>query len=519
MASIDDSQVTDYSAHRAIEARPEIADLLGIVRRGWLSIVAGVILGLTCALIIVSIQAPIYKASSRIAFERTTPRYMQTNKVTNEPIIDDYDALAQTYVISSENILLRVVRSLSLANDPDFAGGKDSQTLGSRVRGLFRNITQALGSPKDPAEDHHSKDPEKIAFDTVVGNLTVSREDVASVLTISFSWKDPAKAATIANAIVDAYINDNIAEKIKSTDLAGRVAQERVAELKEQAKDAERALLEYKMANNIVGASTTTASLSGEQLAALQTHLTNARVAMADAKARMQQFASDPVASILLTPDDELIKKLRAELLDLSVRETDIENLVGRDHLAAVKLRDKMDGVRQAIASEQKRIAGSFANDYELARVQYDELSGEISQLMGQEGANSEVQARMRELQAAADTLRSMYDRMLQQSSEMNRVEAQPYITPDARILVRATPPSQTESSKKRWLILAGGSVMGLLLGGAITFARSFPFGVFRTSQQVTRATGLPCAVLPAILSADEQACLRNGEYVLERPY
>ena len=91
---------------------------------------------------------PVYKASSRIAFERTLPRYMQTNKVSNEPIIDDYDTLGQTYVISSENILLQAIRSLSLANDPDFVGGKDSQTLGSRVRGLVRNIAQSLGYPK-----------------------------------------------------------------------------------------------------------------------------------------------------------------------------------------------------------------------------------------------------------------------------------------------------------------------------------------------------------------------------------
>ncbi len=101
----------------------------------------------------------------------------------------------------------------------------------------------------------------------------------------------------------------------------------------------------------------------------------------------------------------------------------------------------------------------------------------------------------------------------------MNRVEAQPSITPDARVLMRATPPLQTESSKKRWLILAGGSVIGLLLGGAIVLARNFPFGVFRTSQQVTHATGLPCAVLPEIESADEQASLRTGEYVLDWPY
>src|SRR3982074_2746912 len=134
MASIDNSQVTDDAAQPAIgPAQPEIADLLGIARRGWLFIVAGTIFGIICALMMLSYIPPLYKASSRIVFERTLPRYMQTTKVTNEPIIEDYDTLGQTYVISSESILLQVVRSLSLASDPDFAeGGKHSETLGSR---------------------------------------------------------------------------------------------------------------------------------------------------------------------------------------------------------------------------------------------------------------------------------------------------------------------------------------------------------------------------------------------------
>ena len=63
---------------------------------------------------------------------------------------------------------------------------------------------------------------------------------------------------------------------------------------------------------------------------------------------------------------------------------------VGKDHLAAVKVRNRMEEVREAIAGEQKRIAGSFGKDYELARARYDEISAAMSRVMGEEGANSE---------------------------------------------------------------------------------------------------------------------------------
>jgi uncharacterized protein involved in exopolysaccharide biosynthesis len=100
--------------------------------------------GLVCAVMLLFATPPAYKASSRIVFERTLPRYMQTNKVSNEPVIEDYDTLGQTYVISSESILLQVVRSLSLANDPDFVGKRDNQTITSKIRGLLRNTAQTI---------------------------------------------------------------------------------------------------------------------------------------------------------------------------------------------------------------------------------------------------------------------------------------------------------------------------------------------------------------------------------------
>jgi polysaccharide biosynthesis transport protein len=174
-----------------------------------------------------------------------------------------------------------------------------------------------------------------------------------------------------------------------------------------------------------------------------------------------------------------------------------------------------MADLREAIVNEQLRISSSFGKDYELARARYDELSAAVS---GEEGSN-DSQARIQELESTASTLRSQYNKMLQQLSEMSNVEARPSIGSDALVLMRAAPPTETEASKKRWLILAGGSFMGLLLGGSVVLVRNFPFGVFRTSQQVTQATGLPCLVLPAIGSAEDQASLQTGEYALNAPY
>ena len=124
----------------------------------------------------------------------------------------------------------------------------------------------------------------------------------------------------------------------------------------------------------------------------------------------MERLARDPTAVALFAPDNELISKQRSELLDLSIRAKDIEKRVGKDHLAAVKVRNRMEEMREAIAEEQKRIAESFKKDYELARARYDELSATVAGVISEEGDNSDVLSQLRGLESAADALRSQYD-------------------------------------------------------------------------------------------------------------
>ncbi|MBX9651434.1 MAG: polysaccharide biosynthesis tyrosine autokinase [Xanthobacteraceae bacterium] len=517
MMSTEYGTTDEVSQKPSGRAQPDIADLAGIARRGWYYMVAGTFLGLLAALAVLSTMPPVYKASSRIAFERSLARYMQTNKVSNEPIIEDYDTFGQTYVISSEGILLKAIRTLGLASDPDFVGEKDNEGgASSHVRGLLRNTAQALGFSKEPAASPR-KDPEKIAFDNVVRDLTVTREDVPSVISIAFSLKDPVKAATIVNAVVDSYMEANLASKVSSTKVAGKVMQERVEELKQQALAAERARDDFRAANKLQGSGID--GLSHGHLAILGTNLTNSRLALAESKNRVERIAKDPDAAAVFTADNELISKQRQELMSLSIRAKDIEKRVGKDHQAAVKIRTRMDEVREAIAEEQKRISGNFTKEYELARDRYDQISTAVSGELSSEGDQGKVLSELRGLEKAADALRAQYDNALRDVSETSRADAQPSIMPDAQVLMRAAPPTQTEASKKRWLILAGGSFLGFLLGGCFLLKKDFPFGVFRTPKQVTDVTGIFCGVLPAVEGAEERAAVQTGEYALSAPY
>src|SRR5215207_10658313 len=140
MASVNYTETGERPQKSSGRVQPDVADLVGIACRGWFFIIAGAIVGLLGAYAVLSNLSPVYKASSRIAFERTLSKYLQSNKITNEPLIDDSDTLGQIYVISSESIVLPVVKALSLTTDPEFVGEQATESLSSRMRGLFRAV-------------------------------------------------------------------------------------------------------------------------------------------------------------------------------------------------------------------------------------------------------------------------------------------------------------------------------------------------------------------------------------------
>src|SRR5262249_15641405 len=147
------------------------------------------------------------------------------------------------------------------------------------------------------------------AVENFLKRLTVYREDIASVISVTFASEDPKKAADIANAIADTYITTTLDSKLKATKMVGQWLLDRLMELRAQATDADRALQNYKIANNLVEAGK--GLLNNEQLGNLNTQLTNARVALTEAKARVDSINRTGAEGITGTAATDALTKLR----------------------------------------------------------------------------------------------------------------------------------------------------------------------------------------------------------------
>jgi succinoglycan biosynthesis transport protein ExoP len=518
-------------------ASPEISimDSVWTLRRSWHVPLVGCLIGLVLGIAYVASVPSPYKASARILVDRGLNRFLQTNKIVDEPTFDDAEIATQVYILMSDSVVAPVVRSMNLTSDSEFVGRPNAPSAENSwsVGKLARVAKQTIGLADDAANAAvPDATLERVAIESVIKRLTVYREDTA-VINVSFESEDPSKAASIANAVADAYLANTVDTKLRATKTVSQWLQDRLNQLQKQAMDADRALQDYKIANSLVSGGK--GLLTSEELANLNTQLGNSRIAVAEAKARLDRIRqAGPDGLVTMAMVDALtnekrgtvnyalsntdISRLRAQYRELASKAAEIESLVGPTHLAVIKYRERMEEVRGAIREEEQRIADSYAGEYQLAASKEKELAATVAKSLGKVETTSQAEVTMRELESSADTLRNLYNSFLQKFKEINTIQTETIPLQSASIITRATPPLH-KSLKKPGAVLAGSMVLGFLLGAGTLLAREWAAGVFRSSKSVERLTGLYCVVLPKVRGKRPQKAAPIEEYVLDAPY
>ena len=178
---------------------------------------------------------------------------------------------SQIGILKSQNVAAYVVKQLRLADDPKFARPEP---------GLIDKLLARLGgeAPEPKSEAERSA----AAIGAVMSGLDVRRVGQSYMMRIDFRSHNPEQAAKIANAMIDAYIFDQLNAKYQANRRAGDWLQERLQTLREQAAAAERAVIEFKAKNNIVS---TGGTLMNEK------QLSDMSGALATARAHTSRFA------------------------------------------------------------------------------------------------------------------------------------------------------------------------------------------------------------------------------------
>ncbi|MCK1643173.1 hypothetical protein IVA95_37855 [Bradyrhizobium sp. 157] len=409
---------------------------------------------------------PKYTASTQLYVD---PRELQLVDRELTPRAQDISGLAmvvesQARVITSNNVLLQVMRDTNLEKDPEFGGGDAKGLLGSLL-GLF-------GIELRPTAEQQ-KQIQMSALEALNRHVNVKKTDRTFIVDIDVWSYEPAKAAMLANAISKAYLAESkqsqaAAARRATSDLSGRLK-----ELQERLRNAENTLAVYKAQNNFVGSQDTL--ISDQQLSASNQRLAAARALTLDAQAKYDQIAASRKASsdagaIPEALQSPTIANLRAQFAEARKRQAELQSELGPRHPALRQMEQQVQDLRRAINEEVERFAQAAKNDLIRARDYEASLNKALETQKRQSVQMSQASVRLRELEREVEASRNVYQSFLKRSRETEEQES--LNTSNARIIGEATVPQRrTFPPAMSLLMMIGFALGGLAAAGWIVAA------------------------------------------------
>ncbi|MEL7048339.1 MAG: AAA family ATPase, partial [Pseudomonadota bacterium] len=305
--------------------------------------------------------------------------------------------------------------------------------------------------------------------------LHVQRVRTTLLISINFQATDPVKAATIANAIAEAYLEKQLNDKKRLANYASEKLEEQLEDMRLAVMQAERKVEHFKAANGIFASEGQI--LSEKQLARLMEQTILARNETAKARAKYEQARKisqlgTDTASLASVLDSNTIRLLRVQLAETTRKRAELETKYGPRHPEILKIQAKVRDARADLDAEIDRLVKGLKNLYTEAQNREEELQADLANQQTREVAAKDQTVRLKELEREAQSSRQLFEALLQRYKIT--AGTRDLQLPDSRLVETAGVPlfASSPNRKKLVMIAAFGALgLGLLIALALEFA------------------------------------------------
>lgn len=503
-SSVEPQQSTHGWAVPMDEPGIDIKEIIGILKRRRWVIVSCILLITTLATLIGLQQTPRFTATALVMIEPRENRVVNVEQVMQGLGTDSATVDTQIKVLRSRGLIERVMAGLNLFNDAEFNAAlrQDDRELQLKYAGPLDRLLALLpdewliasGLAEEPLPLQLLQDEgfvEQAAIDGFDSRLQVRQEGRSYVIAVNFTSVNARKAARVANALADRYVQDQLDAKLAATAKASGWLGDRLEALREDVRLAEEAVENYRLEHELIDARGI--SLLEQELADLSREASQARAELADTRTRLQQIRAmrargeslDSVAEVL---NSMVIVNLRQQEAQLLRQESELRTYYGDRHPRIQNLIAEKANLQAKIATEVDRIIQNSENELQVLAGRARALEADVENLSQQTEQERGLYVQLRELEREAHANRQLYESFLQRFKETR--EQQEIIEPDSRVISRAAAPERPSTPGTK-LFTAVGFTASVMLGGLLALLLERLDNGIRSGRQVEELLGL----------------------------
>ncbi len=421
-----------------------------ILRRGRL--IAGVFAGaVTLVLLFFLLQPPRYDSNATVMIRPGLDRVLTETEAGASTASTQAAAISaaidsEVEILRSDETARRVAYQLNLESDPAYAGGQ------LPFSGWFASSSETRLERAAAALQE---------------SVTVRRRGLSEVADITAQAATPQRAAEIANAYVQAYLDASVEAENETTERATEWIAQRLQTLQQEVSNREAAVAAYRAETGLlVGAvGANGESLSEQQIRSVQDNVLLARSELAERTARYNHVQS--LLASGASPDtygdtlnSQVIRDLRNREAELSAAQAQLETTLGERHPAVLNGRQQLADVRSQLRAEMGRIATNAAGEVRVAQARLSTLQASLGAASGQMAGTNQAEVRLAQLMRDASAAQTAYEAFLQRYHQVIGVgETAPL---QVRLVSAAVPEESPSWPKWNWVI-----VIAFLLGVA----------------------------------------------------
>jgi succinoglycan biosynthesis transport protein ExoP len=437
-------------------SQPDLGKILVTLWRGRATILLTTIASLALAVLFVVLSPHEYTAVTQILIDPTDLRAVgndttQANQMSDAALMQ---VESQVSVLTSDAVLRRVVASQGLTHDREF--------VHPSLLGFL------LGRDDPPGGSGLA------ALNELKRRVQVKRAERTFVVEVYVTSRDAAKAVRIANAIAQAYLDEQTQERADAARQVSQSLSARLQELKDRVRDAEQKVEAFKANNNLVGANGQL--ITDQQITEMNNQLGAARARTAEAKARLDQ-----VEQVQRTKDENgafpealqspTITSLRSQYAEIMRREAEQTVALGPLHPGVVDIQAQAARLKHMIDDEIDRSAVAARTEYASAKASEGTLSDNFEALKRTSIGDNQAMVGLRELERDAQASRDIYQAFLSRARETG--EQEQIDTKNIRVLSRADLPQKRSSPPPSLVIALGAIMLGVAAGSGIVLVRA----------------------------------------------
>ncbi len=462
------SPVADFFPHLHLMGSIGFDDIFVWLRDGVRWIAIALILSVAAAFAYAVTATPRYTVYTDLVVDPSNLNVVSDDVFTSNPQRDAQllEVESKLRVLTSRNVLQRVIDGLRLADDPEFVKPSPLDWL------------KALISAPDGKAGK-----ELAALRALSERVEARREERSFVVALEVWSEESARAVTLSDAIVEAFEAELFQAAAES---AGRVAQNlnaRLDELRRNVTEAEKKVEDFRRDN---GLQSTNGELVSNQLSGeLNTQVLGAQQRFIQAETRYKQMgaavASGQTASASVFESANMTN-LRQQYNVLQQQIGSMQLTYGERHPRLVAARSERTALEAAMKDEARRILERAKADFDREQEALDALRGKADDEKSNVFTDNEAQVQLRALERDARSKAAIYETHLARAQQIT--ERQQIDTTNIRVISRALPPKSRSWPPRTLVLLVGGAVLGLALGIAAALAR----GLWRFLRGKTHA-------------------------------